>query len=102
MEEAEEITEVLGQDMMGGLADDDELMAELDELEAECVSDRHCHTRKAELSWAVLVRAGSSTHNYWISVGPWRTKSCPVATSSTASKRRVISSEPSPSLARRS
>ena len=62
MEEAEEITEVLGQDMMGGLADDDELMAELDELEAECVSDRHCHTRKAELSWAVLVRAGSSTH----------------------------------------
>jgi len=50
MEEQEEITEVLGQDMMGGLADDDELMAELDELEAECVSDPHCHTRTAELS----------------------------------------------------
>ena len=46
MEEQEEITEVLGQDMMGGLADDDELMAELDELEAECVSDPHCHTRE--------------------------------------------------------
>ena len=38
MEEAEEITEVLGQDMMGGLADDDELMAELDELDAEDAS----------------------------------------------------------------
>ena len=40
--------------MDGGLSDDEELLAELDELEAECVSDRHCQTRKAELSWAVL------------------------------------------------